>query len=100
MEKIRARLGASKLDFLFIDGDHAYEGVKRDWEMYSCLVRSGGIVAFHDIVPDHGSRLGIRTTHDAGGVHQLWNEIKYRFPYKEFVENRAQNGYGIGVLTL
>lgn len=99
MEKVRACLGANKLDFLFIDGDHEYHGVKRDWEMYSSFVRTGGIVAFHDIVPDHGSRFGIKTNHDAGGVHQLWDEIKHRFPHKEFIESRAQNGYGIGVLT-
>jgi len=36
------------IDLLFIDGDHSYEGVKMDWEMYSPLVRSGGLVAFHD----------------------------------------------------
>ena len=35
-------------DFLFIDGDHCTEGVKQDYEMYSPLVRSGGIVGFHD----------------------------------------------------
>lgn len=37
------------MDFLFIDGDHAYEGVKADFEMYSPLVRKGGLVALHDI---------------------------------------------------
>lgn len=37
------------LDFLFIDGDHSEAGVRKDWEMYSQLVRPGGIVAFHDI---------------------------------------------------
>jgi len=43
-------LNGEPLDFLFIDGDHTYEGVKRDFEMYSPLVRNGGIIAFHDIV--------------------------------------------------
>ena len=31
-----------RLDFLFIDGDHTYNGVKRDFEMYSKLLRKGG----------------------------------------------------------
>lgn len=35
-------------DVLFIDGDHSYNGVKQDWEMYSPLVRRRGIIAFHD----------------------------------------------------
>jgi cephalosporin hydroxylase len=37
-----------ELDFLFIDGEHYGEGPRLDWENYSPLVRSGGIVAFHD----------------------------------------------------
>lgn len=40
------------LDFLFIDGDHGYEAVSRDFDWYSKLVRPGGIVAFHDVA-DH-----------------------------------------------
>lgn len=36
-----------EIDLLFIDGDHSYEGVKRDlaWIQY---VRPGGYVVFHD----------------------------------------------------
>lgn len=41
---------SGKVDFLFIDGDHSYEGVKKDWMMYKGTVRPGGIVAFHDSV--------------------------------------------------
>lgn len=37
------------VDFLFIDGDHSYDGTLLDWEWYSPLVRPGGIVAIHDI---------------------------------------------------
>lgn len=37
-----------KIDFLFIDGDHNYEAVKKDWELYSTLLSTGSIVAFHD----------------------------------------------------
>lgn len=39
------------LDFVFIDADHHFDAVKRDHELYEPLVRAGGIVAFHDIVP-------------------------------------------------
>jgi hypothetical protein len=31
---------------LWIDGDHSYEGVKRDWQNYSPLVMPGGYVLF------------------------------------------------------
>ncbi len=38
------------IDLLFIDGDHSYEGVKRDWELFSPHVSSFGIVIFHDTI--------------------------------------------------
>jgi predicted O-methyltransferase YrrM len=37
-----------EINFLFIDGDHNYEGVKRDWDLYSPLLPPGALVAFHD----------------------------------------------------
>lgn len=39
----------SKIDLLFIDGDHSYEGVKKDWDLYSPMLKSGSIVIFHDV---------------------------------------------------
>ncbi|MFH0879180.1 MAG: class I SAM-dependent methyltransferase [Lentisphaerota bacterium] len=45
---VLARLGNRRLATLFIDGDHSYEGVKRDWEIYSPLVAPGGYVIFDD----------------------------------------------------
>ena len=93
-------LNGNRLDYLFIDGDHSYDGVRQDWEMYSGFVRSGGLVAFHDIVPDHALRFGIQTEHNAGGVHEFWRGIKLSFAHHEFVEDPSQNGYGIGVITV
>lgn len=49
LKKVKEVLNNDKIDFLFIDADHSYEGVKKDFEMYSPLVRPGGIIAFHDI---------------------------------------------------
>lgn len=81
-----------KVDFLFIDGDHTYEGVKRDFEMYSELVRPGGIIAFHDIVPGPPEKVG--------GVPTFWDEIKPDFNFIEIVKDWKQGGYGIGVIYL
>lgn len=47
--RVRTVLGEELLDFLFIDGDHSYEGVKSDFDEYRELVRRGGLIAFHDI---------------------------------------------------
>jgi len=38
------------IDFLFIDGDHSYEGVKADYERHKVKVRPGGLIALHDTV--------------------------------------------------
>lgn len=35
-------------EFLFIDGDHSYEGIRTDWEAWSPLIAKGGVVALHD----------------------------------------------------
>jgi predicted O-methyltransferase YrrM len=75
------------VDFLFIDGDHSYEGVKKDFHFYSPLVRRGGIIAFHDILCH------------ADGTEEVdifWKEIKDTHPMQEIKE--SQNSTGIGVL--
>jgi len=37
------------LDFLYIDGNHEYEFVKKDLELYWKKIKKGGIMAGHDI---------------------------------------------------
>ena len=38
----------NNLDFVFIDGNHGYEYVKKDLELWVPKVKSGGLVAGHD----------------------------------------------------
>ncbi len=42
------KLIASPLDFLFIDGDHSREGIRRDWLDWAPLLAPEGIIALHD----------------------------------------------------
>jgi predicted O-methyltransferase YrrM len=42
-----AHLVTDAIDFLFIDGDHSWEGVERDWRDWSPKIAPGGIVALH-----------------------------------------------------
>lgn len=90
LEKVKKILNDKRVDSLFIDGDHSYEGVKRDFEMYSPLVRKGGIIAFHDIVPG--------PEENVGGVPRFWQEIKQKYKHKEIVKDWNQKGWGIGVI--
>lgn len=36
------------VDFIFIDGDHSYEGLRGDWQAWKNHVAPGGVVALHD----------------------------------------------------
>ena len=76
--------GGLGIDFLFIDGDHSYDGVKRDFEMYGPLVNPSGLIAFHDIdyCPD---------------VRRFWDEVKVG---RRFEEIRGDDGqsFGIGLI--
>jgi predicted O-methyltransferase YrrM len=92
--------GGAAADVLFIDGDHRYEGVSRDFALYSPLVRDGGLIAFHDIVLDRRSREGAATTGDAGGVPRFWRELAARHggDATEAVADPRQDACGIGML--
>lgn len=79
-------------DFILIDGDHSYEGARRDFELYRDAVRPGGMIAFHDIVPGRKEVVG--------GVPRLWEEVRAAHRHKELVRDWGQGGYGIGILCL
>jgi Methyltransferase domain len=44
-----ARRWSGPIRLLFIDGDHAYEASRRDFELWSPFVTPLGVVCFHDI---------------------------------------------------
>jgi predicted O-methyltransferase YrrM len=89
LEEVKKILNGNQLDFLFIDGDHSYEGVKKDFEMYSPLVRKGGIIGFHDIAPGGEKELGVPV---------FWKEIKKHFDFDEFIYDINQKDHAIGIL--
>ncbi|OGU01874.1 MAG: hypothetical protein A2085_03000 [Gemmatimonadetes bacterium GWC2_71_10] len=68
--------------------------------MYSPLVRPGGLIGFHDIVPDRRTRFGSDTTGDAGGVPRFWTELKQRYgaAASEIIQDPEQDGCGVGML--
>jgi len=96
VQRVLDLMGGELLDVAFIDGDHRYEGVRNDFELYSPLVREGGVIAFHDIVPD---RAGEASSRFVGGVPAFWRELKASRPVMEFVDDWGQSGRGIGVVV-
>lgn len=89
--KVVKILGEEKLDLLLIDGDHTYSGVKRDFELYSPLIKNNGIIALHDIVK-HPPELNC-------GVDRFWKEIRNNFNFSEIVDDWNQGWAGFGILT-
>jgi len=89
LAELEKLLGGRRVDLLFIDGDHRYEGVKRDFQMYAPLVRSGGLIVFHDILEHPNVPLC--------KVSEFWAEVKDDFRHVEFTAKPYHWG-GIGVL--
>ena len=87
-QQVEKILDGKLLDFIFIDGNHFYDFVKQDFEIYSKLVRKGGIVAFHDI-----------SKNEEGTVDIYWNEIKNNYRYEE-IKLHPKQEKGIGVLYI
>ncbi len=80
------------LDVLFIDGDHRYEAVKRDFDEWLPHVRKGGFILFHDSRKVPGSP---PETFDQGwaGPTRLVDELSSD-PRLAFVES----AYSVSVL--
>lgn len=73
------------VDLLHIDGDHAYESVKQDYESWLPRMSENGIILFHDT----------NMRNDNFGVWRLWEEIRNTKPSVEFLHSS-----GLGVLFL
>lgn len=90
-------LGAEPLDFLFIDGDHTYDGVRRDFETYGPLVRPGGLIAFHDIAAPRAGAGDDGRTLLVGEVPRYWAEVR-EGRWSEAFADAPDGCFGIGVL--
>lgn len=89
-ERLLSVLGGRPVDVLFIDGDHSYAGVRDDFERYAPLVRPGGLVALHDIVP-----------HPPGSaceVDRFWLELSAGRRSRELVDRGGDRYGGVGVV--
>lgn len=65
--------------FIFVDGDHSYEGVKQDIINYFPLLKPGGIMMFHDYLPalNDENRSAILSHHGGNepGIRQACQEL-------------------------
>jgi hypothetical protein len=80
-----------KYDLIFIDANHTYEYVKKDFNNYKEFLNDNGVIAFHDI-----------DCPDWPGINKFWNEMKETGLYnqQEFVCRDYPIQYGIGMVTV
>lgn len=62
------RIHAQKIGFAFIDGDHAYESVRRDFDLIAPNIPQGGMVVFHDAL--------VRSVDGFDGPRRVVEELK------------------------
>ena len=65
------------LGMLFVDGDHSWEGVRRDWDCYRPLLGPGALIAFHDVSWAEGVQRVVREevepiVSESGSLPNLW----------------------------
>jgi len=88
--RIEALLKGRKIDVLMIDADHSYEGVKRDYDLYSPLLADDGFIAMHDVI--------LNRFDPEIEVHRFWDELKATQKTEELVHDYGQGNLGIGIV--
>jgi predicted O-methyltransferase YrrM len=76
--------GRGPYDFMFIDGDHSYDGVKNDFVQYRPMLARGGAIAFHD------------TIRHEPGVIRFAEELKDLYPWSQYFSP----DWGAGILVV
>jgi len=65
---------SEEIDVIFIDGDHSYEGVKADWELFLPFLGESSVVIFHDTLWD--IKPDPRWQRDDMGVPRFVDELR------------------------
>ena len=79
-EKTLNKVNDREYNILFIDAGHSYEDVKKDYKMYSPLVKDGGFIILHDVVNENC------------GVPRFWAELD--------IKNKVTLPYGVAGLGI
>jgi len=80
------------IDILHIDGNHSYEACMMDYNLYSPLVRMGGMILFHDVSESDPQNLDF-------GSPKAWKEISSSFKsdhVHEIIIDPALKPKGVG----
>ena len=94
-----------KIDLLHIDADHTFEGIKKDFDLYSKIMNKGGIITIHDTDKNYVDNFVEIENHegdDLSGPSEFIKTIDKRkfevinfFNYKEKSEHPTSSGLTI-----
>lgn len=87
VQNVEKVIGQRKCDLVFIDGDHSYEGVKSDFEIYKRFAED--LIVFHDIAEHNREDVGVR---------KFWLELSGN--KTEVIKDEKQGWAGIGFLEI
>lgn len=65
-----------EIDFVFIDADHSYRGVKADIQAWMPKVREGGYITGHDC-DNSGVKKALVEIFGSDGYETAWDEVWY-----------------------
>jgi hypothetical protein len=91
-DQLLALLKGRKIQFLYHDASHDFEGSMRDFEWLWPLMDEGSVMAFHDIMPSKAE--GVTKS-------KFWEWVKKTVDYSacyEFTSSRDEDSLGQGVL--
>ncbi len=78
-----------KYEYIYIDGDHSYEGAKQDYTLFWPKLSKGGFFSFHDVMA-HGDLDGGKF-----GVWRLWKELTAKHQQAIIFPFPAESGLGM-----
>jgi hypothetical protein len=67
----------NELDMVYIDGNHAYDYVKKDIMLYAPKIKPGGVIGGHDIIGSPGSLDVQHAVFEYADAHDLFVHIDY-----------------------
>ncbi len=92
VERVREIVGDRGFDFILIDADHSFEGVKKDYQNYRPLLAPGGLLALHDVLENK--------VDPSIDVNRFWNELEADTDVRTdtIIADETQGMYGIGLV--
>ncbi len=87
-EQAALKVPDNSLDFVYVDGNHAYNFVMLDIIVWNPKVKKGGIISGHDYENSHRRVLGVKSAVDD---YCRWHEIEFQLTDGS-VEHRKSGG--------